>query len=110
MSPSKKTRSRRLRKKLYVGEFQEYGFRFEADLAAELSTDQQDDLICRLLDEAIEPQNLALGGWVTEGYVARYGRGSVTEQERQAVEAWLKQQPEYASVRVAPLEDAWYPS
>ncbi|EMU9609992.1 DUF469 family protein, partial [Pseudomonas aeruginosa] len=31
------------------------------------------------------------------------------EEQRALIEAWLKQQPELASVEVGALVDAWYP-
>ena len=36
-------------------------------------------------------------------------RGSVSEEQRQAVENWLKARSELAVCEVGPLQDAWYP-
>ncbi len=41
-------------------------------------------------------------------YVARAGRGSVTEQERDAVLDWLRSRPEVREVRASGLKDVWY--
>jgi uncharacterized protein YggL (DUF469 family) len=42
------------------------------------------------------------------GYIARAGRGSVSDDDRIAVEAWLRSRPEFESVLVGQLQDAWY--
>ncbi len=36
-------------------------------------------------------------------------RGSVSEEQRAAVEAWLKGRSELTKIEVSPLLDAWYP-
>ena len=43
------------------------------------------------------------------GLVCLQKRGSVSEEQRAAVEAWLKARPELTSVEVSPLLDVWYP-
>lgn len=108
MTPPNKSRSRRLRKKLHVGEFKELGIEFTADLKGALSPEAEDRLIDAFLVEIIEPRNLALGGSVTGGFIARFGRGSVSEEDRTAIELWLRARPEYQSVQVSPLMDAWH--
>jgi len=40
--------------------------------------------------------------------VMAYLRGSATEGDRQATQAWLAAQPEVAGVTVSALKDAWY--
>ncbi|GAB3499993.1 hypothetical protein GCM10027399_25540 [Curvibacter fontanus] len=57
-----KNRSRRLRKKLRIGEFQELGFTWEASFKLPLSPDQAEALVAALIVEAIEPGDLAFGG------------------------------------------------
>lgn len=110
MTPGNKTRSRRLRKKLHIGEYKELGFEFEADLKSSLSPEQEESLADLFLSEVIEPNLLAFAGWVNGGYVARFGRGSVTEEQRQTIQTWLSNRPEYSAVRVGSLKDVWYPS
>lgn len=102
-----KHHSRRLRKKLRLGEFQEWGFRFEADLRAR-SPDEEIALVDSLLAEVVEPRRLALGGWITRGFIVPFGRGSVTDDDRQAVQRWLQARPEIKTARVGPLIDAWH--
>ncbi|WP_026436510.1 YggL family protein [Acidovorax sp. JHL-9] len=106
--PSNKQRSRRLRKKMRVGEFQELGFEYELKVKQALTPEQEEALMNRFLTELILPRNLAASGWVREGFVMAYLRGSTTEGDRQATQAWLAAQPEVAEVTVSALKDAWY--
>ena len=110
MPPGNKNRSRRLQKKLHIGEFKELGFEFEAALKTPLSPAEEDALADLFLSEVIEPNLLAFAGWVNGGYVAYYGRGSVTEEQRLLIHTWLTNRPEYLKVQMGPLCDAWYPS
>lgn len=41
-------------------------------------------------------------------YTARTGRNTATDTDREAVAAWLQQQPEVSAVKVWPLDDAWH--
>ncbi|MGH6648312.1 YggL family protein [Aquabacterium sp.] len=100
-----KTRSRRLRKKLHVGEFQQLGFLFEAEL-----TKNADDeaLVDSFLSEVIATRNLSFGGWATGGAIDKLGRQSVTEDDRSAVLAWLAARTEVISLSATGLVDMWY--
>lgn len=101
-------RKRRLRKKLRVGEFQEFGFSVSASIA---NAENRDEMLDRLMDE-IAAQGLVFGGWSSnesvEGFVALATRGSATEEHRKAVEEWLKAQPGVTDVEVSELVDAHY--
>lgn len=103
-----KRRSKRLCKKLHIGEFREMGFSYETTLKNILSDEASCDLMDAFLSEAIDSRDLALGGWLTSGYIARSGRGSVNDDDRIAVEAWLRSRSEFASVQVGQLQDVWY--
>jgi uncharacterized protein YggL (DUF469 family) len=100
-----KRRSQRQRKKLHIGEFQELGFCFEAKLKEGTNDDA---LIDAFLEEAIAPQQLSFGGWVTSGTVEKMGRGSVSPEARQSVLAWLKSRPEIVALKASELMDIWY--
>jgi uncharacterized protein YggL (DUF469 family) len=100
-------RSRRLRKKLRVAEFQEFGFHVKIDLATELSREGEEAFIDGLLT-LVEPRALGYGGWVRGGFIISVVRGSATEQDREDVRKWLEARPEVSGVDVGPLEDAWY--
>jgi len=43
------------------------------------------------------------------GFVCLARRGSVTEEQRAKVDAWLKGRSELAEYNVSPLMDVWYP-
>lgn len=105
---SNKNRSRRQRKKMHIGEFQELGFEYEVELKDKLSADEQEALMDKFLTNAILPRGLMIGGWLSEGFVTAFPRGSATEDDRTAVEQWLKAQFKDANVRVSELKDAWY--
>lgn len=57
-----KQRSRRLRKKLRLGEFQELGFSVDVTFRRLLTSDALDVFLDALLLEAIEPRRLMYGG------------------------------------------------
>jgi len=102
-----KQRSRRLRKKLRVGEFQELGFQVRFELRAELSESELTAFWDAFVLEAIERNGLAYGGG-TEGYASSWRRGSATDAHRQTVHSWLSSRVEVLSVEVGPLADAWH--
>ena len=100
------TRTRRLRKKLRVGEFQVMGFSLAISLRDSLSDEQTDAFWDRFIQEAIEGQSLTYGG-LTEGYVIPDGNISATESDRGHVKQWLMSQPEIADLRVDELSDSF---
>lgn len=101
-------RSRRLRKKMRVDEFQEMGFNFTATPKESLNDEQADALIDALIGEVISPRGLEFGGWVGGGFVCKSGPGSATDEDREAVVNWLRQRPEIQTAEVEPLVDAWH--
>lgn len=101
-------RSRRLRKKMRVDEFQEMGFNFTATLKDKLNDEQADAVIDALLDEVVSPRGLEFGGWIGGGFICKSGRGSATEEDREAVINWLRQRPEVETAEADPLVDAWH--
>jgi uncharacterized protein YggL (DUF469 family) len=102
-------RSRRLRKKLCVDEFQELGFELNLDFKEDLSDEAIDAFLDAFLTEAMDANGLDYVGGEDFGLVCKATRGSVTEEQRAAVEAWLKGRGELTKVEVSPLLDAWYP-
>jgi uncharacterized protein len=105
-SPSKQ-RSRRLRKKLHVGEFREDGFNVRFRFRPALTQDDHADVLPRLVAQVIEPRSLRYGGG-QNGFVTKVGRGSPSEEDRRAVTAWLESCAQVQHVDVGPNEDAWY--
>jgi uncharacterized protein YggL (DUF469 family) len=103
---------KRLRKKRCLGEFREHAFDVSYALRPGLSVEQAEDFLFRFLEQAIEANDLACGGggqgesW--ELCVTRAGRGSPTEEQRDAVSAWLASQPEVRSHNLGAFFDAWH--
>ncbi|AXM95765.1 YggL 50S ribosome-binding family protein [Pseudomonas plecoglossicida] len=102
-------RSRRLRKKLCVDEFQELGFELNLEFKEDLDDEAVDAFLDDFLTEAMDANGLDYVGGEDFGLVCKAERGSVTEEQRAAVEAWLKGRSEVTKVEVSPLLDAWYP-
>jgi uncharacterized protein len=102
-----KQRSRRLRKKLRIGEFQEFGFEVSFTFRAGLDEDRLMHFWDAFILDAIERNALAYGGG-TNGFVSSWARGSVTEAHREMVGSWLKSRAEVQSVDVGPLVDSWH--
>ncbi|AOE64782.1 YggL family protein [Pseudomonas corrugata] len=102
-------RSRRLRKKLCVDEFQELGFELNLDLKEDLDDEAIDAFLDAFLKEAMEANGLGYVGGDDYGLVCLQKRGSVSEEQRAAVEAWLKGRSELTNMTVSPLIDVWHP-
>ncbi|PWB33183.1 hypothetical protein DCO48_11000 [Pseudomonas sp. SDI] len=102
-------RSRRLRKKLCVDEFQELGFELNLGFKEDLSEEAIDAFLDAFLTDAMDANGLDYVGGDDFGLVCKAERGSVTEAQRAKVEAWLKGRDEVVKVEVSPLLDAWYP-
>ncbi|MHC5351939.1 YggL 50S ribosome-binding family protein [Metapseudomonas furukawaii] len=103
-------RSRRLRKKLCVDEFQELGFEITLSYKEGLDAEAVSVFFERFIEQAIEGNGLGFIGSEDYGFVCLGKRGSVTAEQRAQVEAWLGQgQPELAGYTVSPLIDVWYP-
>lgn len=100
-----KQRSRRLRKKLHVGEFQEFGLAFKARIKA---GSNEVVFVDALLDDFIDPRGLEFGGWANGGFVSKTERGNVTEEDRTALIDWLSKRPEVEAVMMSGPLDAWY--
>lgn len=103
-------RSRRLRKKLHLYEFQELGFDVEAELKDTLAGIAEEELVIAFIEAVIEPRGLIYGGGMACGFVCKAGGGSATDEDRSAVQQWLQARSEFTSVTVRELSDAWYGS
>lgn len=105
-----KSRNRRLRKKLRVDEFQELGFDIAWKLADGTDSEGIDDFLSKFFSEVIEPNGLGFGGegdTLWHGIVCTQKLGKCTEEHRQAVEKWLKENGASA-VAVSDLYDVWW--
>ena len=102
-------RSRRLRKKLCVDEFQELGFELNLNFKEDLTDEAVDDFLDQFLRDAMEANGLGYVGGDDYGLVCLAKRGSVSEAQRAQVEAWLKGRNELIDFSASPLLDVWYP-
>jgi uncharacterized protein YggL (DUF469 family) len=101
---------KRMRKKLYLGEFQEFGFEVQFRLPADLSEPDQEAFFDAFMSEAIDSHGLLAGGGCgTEWdiFVTLADRGSAEEKHQKLVEDWLGNSPLVADIRIGPLVDAW---
>lgn len=101
---------RRLRKKKRIGEFQELGFEVLADLRDGLSPNEFDAFLDRWIS-AVEGRQLAFGGGYDgklEGFVARAGRGSASDEDRAMLAAFLESDAAVIRHEVRELRDAWH--
>lgn len=103
-----KNRSRRLRKKLYSGEFTVYGISVSCDLIAD-KVSEYEVFIDEFID-FVEARDLMIGGGASHNefdcLVVAQGRyNSVTESDRAAIETWFTNKPECANVEVSALID-----
>lgn len=102
-------RSRRLRKKLCVDEFQELGFELTFNFKEGLSDTDLDTFVENFVHDAVEANGLGYVGGEDYGFVCLGKRGSVNEEQRSLIENWLKGRSELSDFTVSPLMDVWYP-
>lgn len=103
---------KRLRKKLYKGEFQELGFSvsFTYDTA---STEDGYTLLDAFIAYALS-LGMCVGGYFGEEgckaslFIVSSKRGSVTEEQRKAISDWLAGNSSVSDLNVGELRDAWY--
>lgn len=103
-------RSRRLRKKMHIDEFQELGFSVGFSFAEGTSEESIDSTVDALIDEVIEPNGLAFDGsgylqW--EGLICLQKIGKCTDEHRELVRNWLEAR-KLNDVKVTELFDVWW--
>jgi len=107
-----KRMSPRLRKKLRVGQFREWGFNLKAILNDGLDDAAQDSLLEAWLG-AVDTQAVSFGGQfdargTLEGMVFPVGKQPVDDAVRIALLDWLKARAEVASLQASELIDIWH--
>lgn len=106
--------NRRQRKKLRLGEFQELVFEISVVFNTALTLADW-DLFIDDFCEYVASQGLGLGGFggrmplsATEGWIHKRGRGSPTEEQRQALITWLSFRPEVQTALLGAMVDTWH--
>lgn len=116
--PRSTSRMRRMNprqhKKQRVGAFQEHSFNVELVFHSPMRGAPYHDFINDFFG-FLEQRGLLGGGFggqepfsETEGVIARIERGSPTEDDREAVIAWLRARPEVVDARGLEFKDAWH--
>jgi uncharacterized protein len=108
-----RSRSRRLCKKLYVGEFEVKGFTIKLTFKDAQDESHFNAFMQDFFHQAIEQKNLLFSGWGTaesfQGLVMADKRyQSVSSAQRQEVLDWLTKQPLIANAEGSALLDAYY--
>ena len=106
-----KHRSRRLRKKLRVGEFQEFGVTIDLTFNQTILEFEQalDELLAY-----VEAQGYVFGGGGSmtgneiSGFLCKSERGTLTETQVTKLKSWLQQMPWVTEFSVSGLIDAWH--
>ncbi len=104
--------NKRLRKKKHRGEFQELGFELSIEVHRDMTPNEFYMLIDRFI-ASVESHQLVCGGGgcPASGYnvfVSRQHRGSATENDRQAISAFVESEPKVIGSKIGPLIDSWY--
>ncbi|MBB1269255.1 YggL family protein [Shewanella sp. SR44-3] len=105
-----KNRSLRLRKKLRVDEFQEFGFDINWVFEDSVSEADIDNLVDQFINEVIEPRKLGFHGgghkeW--EGIIATQDIGKCTEEDIAVVKAFWQAKP-VKDLEISALYDIWW--
>ncbi|MEZ9235343.1 MULTISPECIES: 50S ribosome-binding protein YggL [Shewanella] len=105
-----KNRTRRLRKKLRVDEFQELGFDVNWTFEESISEENIDKAVDEFIDQVIEPRKLGFHGGghkMWEGIIATQQIGKCTEEDVAAVKAFWESK-KVPQLEVSALYDIWW--
>lgn len=103
-------RSRRLRKKMHIDEFQEIGFSVGWRFPEGASDAEIDQTVDAFIDEVIEPNGLAYdgsGNLVWEGVICTQHIGKCTEEHQALVRQWLEAR-QLQDIKLSDLFDVWW--
>ncbi|WP_337840552.1 50S ribosome-binding protein YggL [Rheinheimera sp.] len=106
-----KVKSRRLQKKLYLGEFAEYGFMLSCKLA--LADEHAFSAFLENVIGQVEQRDLVMAGGGDntqfEAFIwSAHRYGSATVEDIAAVTAWFNSQPQVSELKTSELVDANY--
>jgi uncharacterized protein YggL (DUF469 family) len=103
LKPKKK---RRIRKKLYIGEFQMFGISFSFEPVEGLEFD--DALFCDNFIDLIESLDLLTAGCDFDFHVEAKNHKSVTEEQRDIILLWLSSRPDVKNAVASDFYDIFY--
>jgi uncharacterized protein YggL (DUF469 family) len=98
--------NRRLRKKLHLGEFAEFGFEVGFGM---LDPANEMHLLATLSNEVLEPNGMSLLHMGEGRIFVSSLESSLSDDARKRVNDWVMQQSNLSSYEVGPLVDAWHP-
>lgn len=102
-----KTKSRRLRKKLYLDEFAMYGFTFSCNV--KFTSNANYELLHDQFLAFIENRKLCMGGNFEGGFICSENRyQSATREDIEAIFNWLSSNNSLSTITVGRLIDANY--
>jgi len=110
IKPTAEKKNRRLRKKLYLGEFAILGFELSCKVSSE-DTEAFERFVGEFIDFADEKGFCFGGGGYDEfeGFLCAAERyGSLTEEDRESVKGWLTSQAQVSDVVIGELVDVVY--
>lgn len=87
----------------------ELGFELNLNFKDDLAEEAIDAFLEQFLRDAMTANGLGYVGGDDYGLVCLAKRGSVNEEQRAQVEAWLKGRSELVDFTASPLMDVWYP-
>jgi len=104
-------KKKRLRKKLYLGEFAVYGFQFECKVNS--NTEEELDKFLDDIIDLVERRELVVaGGGEPENFdmfvCSSYRYGSVTEEDRNVFAKWLSNHSLVSEITISELVDVNY--
>ncbi|SHI30457.1 hypothetical protein SAMN02745146_0455 [Hymenobacter daecheongensis DSM 21074] len=99
---------KRLRKKKYIGEFQEFGW--YVTLVLKSDDAQTKEALLDALLEQMDVLDLMMGGSLVSFFAQPVIRltKEQTQERQQQLQQWLTQRPEVAQATSSALTDAWY--
>lgn len=102
---------KRLRKKLRLREFRQFGFEVSFRLPDDLDEAGVDGFEDTFIADAIEARGLICGGGcgrVWDVFVTHAGRASAADEDRTKLAEWLGRHALVSSIHIGPLVDAWH--
>jgi uncharacterized protein len=110
-TPSAKNKSKRVQKKLYLGDYAVLGFEVSGQFI--LGDDSELDSFFDNFMAVIESNNLCFGGGYSkqgfDGFITSIERyNSTTEDDHNTIKSWLSSQTNISHVEVGDLVDANY--